>query len=564
MTEKVQTTDLAGAMAAAAPEDGVKLLAGLGAVDAYKLLLEHPRPAEIVGLIPAENLYLMLQEIGSQDALELLEMASEEQVQTFLDIDCWNRDRLDLVKARTWFVLLNEMDDEPFLRDLEALDLAFLVAFFGAHLTVHILDDRNDEWDIDGVTLVTPDNRHLLEYTCGLEISRLVNGLLVRLAQLDVDFFLNLLEAIHWETGTETEEAAYEERLTRLESRGFPDYYQALEILVTVDLDRFQPGRKTAALAKSEEPGAPISASQYLTKYEHPDTLLRRALALPFDGREDVAVEIMGLANMATVAARTQFIELDQVRRLVARTDGYISIGLEHLVGDDPPAAAALLAERKIIDIHKVGRSLVLREANRARGLAPRLAVDQSRPQDLLLDGPEGDALAGLLAAEPVRRVDGADQLWTTQAEVVGVRGLVDTIERLVDLMEKRFGFAPAALRGLILTGCNLADHAELSYRVLFNTFLSRDLLGGEPSAEPLAVDDLAKLAKLVRRVKGVAQLPAPARQALSRWLISALGKKQAAPIQAILDRYAGNLAAETARHDLAHRFRHEVLVRLA
>jgi hypothetical protein len=564
MTDKVQTNELAGAMAAAAPEDGVGLLAGLSAPDAYKLLLEHPQPAEIVALIPTESLYLMLQEIGTQDALELLEMASTEQVQGFIDIDCWDRDRLDLAKARTWFLLLNELDDDAFIRDVQEMDLALLVAFFGAHLTIHILDDRNDEFDIDGVTFVTPDNRHLIEYTCSVEISKLINGLFARIAQLDVDFFLNLLEAIHWETGTETEEAAYEDRVKRLESRGFPDYYQSLEILVTVDLERFQPGRKTAPLQKSKEPGARISGSRYLVKYEHRDSLLRRALALPFDGRDDVAVEIMGLANMATVAEKTPFLELDRVSRLVARTDGYISIGLEHLVGDDPVKAAAQLVESRVIDIHKIGRTLVMNEARRVHKLLPRLAVDGRSPNKLLLDGPEGDALAGLLAAEPTRRADGVDQLWTEMAQVLETRRVVEIAERFVDLMGGRFGFTPEKIRGLDLAGCNIADPVELSYRVLFNTFLGRDLLGREPSPEPLAGADLTTLAPLMTVARGRADLPAAKRRDLARWLRSALGKTDAPPVLAILERYGRALAAELVRNDPEHRFRQETLVRLS
>ena len=55
MTDKLTREDRAKAMATATPEDGVALLAGLSAPDAYRLILEHPQPERVVALMPVEN-----------------------------------------------------------------------------------------------------------------------------------------------------------------------------------------------------------------------------------------------------------------------------------------------------------------------------------------------------------------------------------------------------------------------------------------------------------------------------------------------------------------------------
>ena len=112
MSDKLDKQQLAALMDRSSPEDGVQLLAGLPAREACDLLLEHPEPRKVVELIPVEHLYVMMHEIGVEDALVLLDLASPEQVQGFIDIDCWDHDRLSLAKARTWMLLLNETEDQ--------------------------------------------------------------------------------------------------------------------------------------------------------------------------------------------------------------------------------------------------------------------------------------------------------------------------------------------------------------------------------------------------------------------------------------------------------------------
>lgn len=563
MTKKPAVHDLNARMAASRPEEGARLLAGLNATDAFNLLLEHPQPGQVVVHLPAESLYLMMMELGPDDALILLELASPEQVQSFIDLDCWDRDRLNVHKARTWFLLVNELEDEAFVRNFRRMDLSLLVAFFYRHLRVLKLDNPDDEIVQDGLTLLTPDGRHLIQFTCNREISRLINALLLRLSRLDLDLFLELLEAIYWEAGPEVEESAYQERVGRLESRGFPEYHTAIEILATVDLERFRPAEKIAPPATAENPEAVFASSQYLIRYEHPETLLRRVLARPFDGREEVSVEIMGLANMAVIADRTPFFELEKVRRLVSRTDGYISIGLEYLTGDNLEQARDLLLHRRIIDLHKIGRTLVLQAVKQARQLLPRVALDRRNAAALLLDGPEGELLAGLLQPEPVRSADNEALLWTERRQVDETLVQLARLERLVDLLATRLGITPEAVKALELDDTNLPTAADLSFRVLFNTFRCHDLLGRTPSLAPLTPPDLPALARQVvnRRVRPA--FSAKAQRQFAAWVAAQVEPEAVAGVQEILDRYTATLAEELARADLAPPFHHEVLIRL-
>lgn len=562
MNEKLSKQDRLAAMATAAPEDGVQLLAGQSAEDALALILEHPDPAAIVALLPVQEAYLMLHEIGAEDALALLELSTPEQVQGFIDIDCWDKDRLNQSKARTWMLLLNELADEAFMQNLRAMDLATLVVFFGEHMVVHKIENPDDDIPIDGPAFLTPDRRYLVEFTCREEHGKMVNALLMRIYKHDFDFFYYLLEAVYWETGSEVEELAYRQRRERMDLRTIPDYYSALEIMTTVDLKTFTPPRKTAHAPLVDEPGGKVGGERFLTRYEHADSLLRRLLTENFPERDGIALEVMELANMAVVAHQASFIDLEKVRRLVAVTDGLVNIGLQFLAGDDLPTARLTLIRHRALDIHKIGRTLVVQLARRVRSLPKRAAVDGQSPEQLLLDGPERDLVLGLLQAHPARMVDGKDEVWNDLDQVRRAETQLDAVEALVELMHDKLGFTPEFVGHLFLSRANIDQVAELSYRVLFNTFRCHDLLGRTPAPMPLAPADIAALAALLETVDGRPSLPAAKRDELEIWVRETAGDR-AELVLAILDRYQRSLAKELADPDINPAFRKHVLVKL-
>jgi hypothetical protein len=563
MSDKLDKQQRAALMFASTPEDGVRLLAGLPAKDAYDLLFESPEPEKVVALIPAETLYLLLHEIGASDALALLEFASTEQVQSFFDIDCWDRDRLSMPKTRTWMLLLNEIDDESFIRHVREMDLAMLVCFFRQHLDLYKIENIDDEITQDGGGFLTPDGRHLIIYTCGDKHAQLINALLMRTYILDFNFFMLLIEAIYWETTSEVEETAYQERVNRLEYRGFPDFYAALEILATVDVAHFAPPRKLAPPPIAEAPGAPLSGSTYLTRFEHAASLLRRLLAENFLGCDDIAVEIMRLANMAIVADQTSFVEIERVRRLVARTDGFLNIGLQYLAGDELAAGRETLLNVRAIDLHKIGRSLVVALARRARALLPHAALDRRSADRLLLDGPERDLVYGLMQKDLLRLSNGREEFWTELQQVRAAEIQLTVIERFVGLMHDGLGFTPDFVNSLPLIQTNIGNPAELPYRVLFNTFRCHDLLGRTPAPTALSRADLDALAeRLVFTAGGRPEFPAAVRATLREWLAAQAGEP-VGPLWTIFARFDDRLSAELSRTDLPPHLRHEVLTKV-
>ena len=65
-------------------------------------ILTYPQPAALVHAFPEEDLYFLIHEIGPQDALPLIALASGKQLEYLLDQEIWQRDRLHIDTIGDW------------------------------------------------------------------------------------------------------------------------------------------------------------------------------------------------------------------------------------------------------------------------------------------------------------------------------------------------------------------------------------------------------------------------------------------------------------------------------
>ena len=54
-------------------------------------ILDHPRPGELVQSFPEEDFYFLIHDIGPEDSLALLSMASAAQWEYIIDMESWQR-----------------------------------------------------------------------------------------------------------------------------------------------------------------------------------------------------------------------------------------------------------------------------------------------------------------------------------------------------------------------------------------------------------------------------------------------------------------------------------------
>jgi hypothetical protein len=199
---------------------------------------------------------------------------------------------------------------------------------------------------------------------------------------------------------------------------GFPSYEDALGVYRELDPGTPPPPAGPIAYALDETRMLPAPMAETLGG----DSLFERALAEVDDGTllGDLSTALVALLNRVMVADRVDPVDLDEVRETTARVRDTLSLGLDHLAGGDPVRATALLAHVSLMDLFRVGYSLTLGPARRARALEREGVID-----------PNVDAMLGprplyprALDAEPM----GGERPFRTVGDLRRVEAYLDEV----------------------------------------------------------------------------------------------------------------------------------------
>jgi hypothetical protein len=188
-----------------------------------------PMATEVVRGLPPEELYQMVKEIGSGDALPVLALATKDQLQYSFELDWWGQDRFMPERALEWIELLDKCEEPRILEWFETEDFDQKVVLLQALVKVYKNDEMTDSYEgVESLPHFTPDGVYDIffktkEYTS-------VKKLFLLLQSEHPAFFYALLEAAIWYPVTQTVERAYRWRLVRTSERGIPSFEEAIEI----------------------------------------------------------------------------------------------------------------------------------------------------------------------------------------------------------------------------------------------------------------------------------------------------------------------------------------------
>lgn len=324
----------------------------LSAKEQMELIISDPDGKRVTRSLGAQEFFWLFKEIGEEDAVELLPLASTEQCVFMLDMELWEGWNFSQEKAIRWLTYLMEGGKPRVHELLKHLDHEFFQLFLGRELLVgggigDLADDEERLADYDH----SFDNVFMLTFK-NPKHSQLVGSFLSLLIDLDQPLYTALMEGIKSGIDLELEEECLRFRTGRLQDLGFPPFEDAISIYGRVDPDSFQlAGAKE--LLPAEEGGhlVPFSGSQ--------DSLLFRALSSTRS--LTVRQELSYLVNSAIVAEGGGFLEAADLNVVLQRVYGYLNIALEYLCREDDLRAAEVLAEEELKRLFQLGFSLVLR-----------------------------------------------------------------------------------------------------------------------------------------------------------------------------------------------------------
>ncbi len=453
-------------------------------------IVESPEARALVRSLPAEDLYLTIQEVGLADSTELVQLASPAQFRTFVDLAGWKRDRLEPHTVLTWLRAARGDEPEEFIQKVSAVDLEVLEYLLREFTVVHDLEE-NPDVNPEGVTMETPEGRYLVEFKVeGAELSGLRALLNDLIAQSPFEA-VRLFEAVRWEVPSEMEEAAYQFRTARLQDLGFPSLEDAMNLFVRVDV----PPPPTPS-------AQPVALTPERGQVDWLGAAFRGLTDMERDNLED---ELRLVSNAALVAELADPGDLDALRRVGEMVRDYLSLGFESLTGGDPGRASDVVRDTPLQRVFQTGFTLTLRLKYRAdRLMKEPLAVLEDAP---LVFTEEAAALAALRLKRPRRalRVEGAEPVpFRSLREVAASEAVLTRAEAQVEVLRHVLGgTVELARERLARFGVGLG---VLGTERLFTAAVAMAVLDGQVDPRPVPGGRVVELCE--RLFEGDVQAP--------------------------------------------------------
>ncbi len=441
----------------------------LPAKEAMELIVSSPEAPAIVHSMAEQDFYFLINEIGAEDSLELLALASSKQWEYILDVVSWHKDQIDGKSVVNWFELLMAADADRFVRWMSRDKADFLELFFYYTIEVglRIHDQEPSEFADDFFTFddlfyirfiekekAYPDfDESALEHR-----DRLLYRFLKQLAETDYEQYREFLYYSANVLPAEAEEEAYRLRNVRLAEKGLLPFDEAIGIYQPLtDISRLPQKNRAVPLMDSQTP-VPLAQAMLLEK----ETVFSRALARIDSAAvlRDLQTELAALGNRLAVADQMPVRGVADLSRVMAKASGYINIGFSRISGHreiDPERAAHLLHTYYLADIFRIGYS----EAAAVKQEADRwYQASWVRRRNLPLhfwDDRRQGVLAGLLIKRPLfyDKQQGIFREFSSMAEIEQARSVLAELTALDNLLALA-DYDPAAVSKNTLTVENL------------------------------------------------------------------------------------------------------------
>lgn len=363
-------TAVAGRAALAAIRREVLSLAG---EEALARILNHPRPASLVQSFAETDLHLLIHEIGPADALPLLAMASNAQLQYLLDAEAWDAERIDGAALTRWLAAMMQAATERTVVYLMQRQRELLEHFLSRNLQL-IIREHDQDPSLFGDDWFSLDNVFYLrirpEPSAGGALEGLaddragfIHRFLERLAHHDYPLLRDLLLESSVLLPAEHEEEMLRRRTVRLAEKGFLPFDEAIGVYRPLAAEALGERRRRLDASAPEETQlpAPRAAAGFVPE----GGAFAEALAV-YAASGDLApleAEFAALCNRLAVADRRVVRRRGDLEALARKAAGYIGMGLERTAAVngrfDPSRGAALIRHHHLEDFFRIAWAAV-------------------------------------------------------------------------------------------------------------------------------------------------------------------------------------------------------------
>ena len=509
---------------------------------ALAAIIDSPEALPLVHSLPEQDFYFLVQEIGPEDALPLLKMATAGQWEFLLDRETWRGDRWDDAPLTRWLGLLLQADPKRVVDWVLADKTEEVKLYLFRNIELRVREHDQDPSDL-GEGFETLDDVFYFRFrkppadgeapaAAQAEREAVITRLLALLADRDLGVLNGLLLEAAGIIAAEVEDEAYRLRNVRLAESGFLPLEEAVAIyqpLAPEDLQRL--ARRTAGGNARQDTTLPVPLSS--AGLLGTESLFERALGrVSAEAEHDrLQQEFAALCNRLIAADQSPVRQRAELRAVVRKACGYLSIGLEQLLGplarEDHAAAAgaADLLQRHFLEpLFRVGYGQAAALKRRAQRWQ-RESWFGERGLPLGFWGEEGLGLVGGLLLKRPLYFEGyrRGQLYRDFAAMAEIHETRRELDDLIWLDQLLSLLNPPLPRG---------ERRFLTYKNLLLTLWACSCLG-LPAAEkfpPLALADFRHFCeglftpRAPTAAPGPRRIPTERRTAFLDWLAAGSG----------------------------------------
>ncbi len=222
---------------------------------ALNTILDSPQPAALIHSFPEEDFYFLIHDIGLEDSHPLLSLASDKQWEYIVDLEVWQKDRIELKSVTRWFDLLFKVDPDRFVKWFLDRKTEFMEFYLFKNIEVKIRTEDQDPSEFGNEFFTYDDTFYVrfLDGTFELETEESESGQTIEkdrnaflsqffktLAAFDHITYQKVLLETCSVIPAETEEEAYRLRNVRLAEKGFLQYEEAIGIYQPLKPEDFE------------------------------------------------------------------------------------------------------------------------------------------------------------------------------------------------------------------------------------------------------------------------------------------------------------------------------------
>jgi Family of unknown function (DUF6178) len=357
-----------------------KKLLSLPSEEMLNAILNSNQSTALVHSFSEEDFYFLIHNIGIEDSHPLLYLASDKQWEYIIDLETWEKDRIELASMTRWFDLLFKVDPNRFIKWSLDEKIDFMEFYLSKNIEVKIRETDQDPSELgdafitlddsfylrflDEPITVDPDESESYETNKKHRDAFLLNYFKT-LADNDHVAYQKVLLESAVVIPVESEEEAYRLRNVRLAEKGFLPYEEAIGIYQPMRIrdfkiqdNKFIPQDPDLSLFFP----VPLYHTGVIEEENHFTAALKNIKSDVV--LEQIQTEFAGLCNQIISADQKTIREKDELKSMVKKACGYLNIGIEKLIEDNEERniehCTTLIQRYPLSSIFRIGFGLAL------------------------------------------------------------------------------------------------------------------------------------------------------------------------------------------------------------